>query len=943
MSVTDLPRVLCFSPYTYWELHGQWEVSFLHGARARGADVTYVLCDGVMSECDLFWAATLPRYPLSCLDCQGRVAGLMSGLRMPYRWLGRWTMPEDRAAAESWVASLGPSDLLSAVHGDWALGAWVLSSVNTHFRTAPPQLEVPEVEATYRRYLASVFQVAMAFERLLDDVRPEVLLLFNGRQAPTRIAFELANRRGIRIICHERGGRSESLRLFENVRCDSHAMMRQLREVWEEVPLDGVELRTIEMYMRGRAEGRGLGWRAFSKGSEDPVALRHRLGLDERPVWVVFTSSDDESAASEDYRSVFQSHGEWLMRTVDWIAGQGNVQCVIRVHPNTGGRAATGSNRRQMEEIARLAASAPSGLCFVMPEDKTSSYALLEVADQVLVYHSTIGLEAGVRGLPVLVCGRPEWWGASFADHVSDAAGYEARLEHLSRLGPTLSSKEIRRRALRLAYAYFFRYMLGFAPVRMPDPHTGRLAWNSPEALGPGQDPGLDRIVSILLDGKPVVPAPSAVERSRTSETEDLWLEEGRLRLEKPTVSIILTCCRGEGRVAAAMESVLAQTFQDFELLVVGDASSFHGLAEAKEVASRYPHHPIRVWHESVSGALATIRNVAISEARAPYIACLAADELLEPHFLAACVALLNRMPEVGLVYVDTQDLEAPQRRLPGGSWQIETLRTCYSPPRGYLFRQEAWARVGGFRTNVSGFEDWDFWLALSMAGLTGERIAYPWFRSRGSTEVRRPSFSVGDFQSVASVRKNNARLFSMAELREAEWWQALSALKDGREPGRLPPLSVILSHEGDEPGLELRLAELIGSLPEDSFELIILQRGASLGLEALLPDLEGDLVVLQEPAGGPGGAALNRAASVARGKYLLWIGADVVWDLVWMTPLFEALSADSEVQAVSSDGPVWLQRDRFFEMGGCPDGLSWPDVEDWLVRTASRFAGQPA
>jgi len=940
MSANDGPRLLCFSPYTYWELHGQWEAALLHGAKARGAEVRYVLCDGIMTECDVFWAATQPRHALACTDCQGRVARLMASLRMPYQWLGRWTMPDDERQAVAWAEGLPSEGLLEASRGTWSLGAWVMSSVNTHFRTAPPDMTNPEVVAVFRRYLASALRVALAFERLLEDIRPDVLLLFNGRQAPTRVAFELASRRGVRVICHERGGRSESLMLLDGVRCDSAAMIQQVRRQWEDIPLDAVALRTIEGYMRGRAEGKGLGWTAFSKGLEESGSLRRRLGLDDRPIWVLYLSSDDEVAASEDYRSAFSNHAEWLQRTMAWASSCSDVQWVIRVHPNMGGRTSTGRNERQLAEVRELAAGAPPWMRFVMPDDDVSSYALLGLAEQVLVYHSTIGLEAGARGLPVLVAGHPLWAGATFAEYVVDAAVYEDLLASRLKVESLAPSLEIRRRALRLAYAVYFRYLVGFAPVRMPDAHTGRPAWRGAEGLAPGQDPGLDRAVSILVDGLPVVPVPTEADRRRSTEIEDAWLGEGRLLAVAPLVSVVITCYNYAAYVGAAMESVLAQTFQDFELLVIDDGSTDESVAVAEAVAAAYPDHVIRIWSQPNSGQPAHARNAAIAQARGRYVACLDADDLLEPHFLAGCVAVLERRPEVGLAYVDLQDIGGDERRWPGVDWHLETLARFNYIPCCSLFRREGWERVGGYRTNVRGYEDWDFWLALAAAGYQGYRVAYPWFRyRRHASGVYHQALKTA-LKLVAGVRRNNPSLFSPQALREAGWWERLEVRLDGRDPGRMPPLVVVIPLDGDRPDLEVVLGELIGSLDAELFELILVQRGPSPSLDALQGDMEGDVVILDEPASGEGGAGLNRAISVSRGKWLLWLEPGTTWDLGWLDPLLATVSGNPEEAGPSRGGPPWVSREALVSAGGVPDALSWADLKPWLEAFARRSRG---
>lgn len=98
--MTDTHRhIVCFAPYTDWSIHSARQVTILHGLRQRGASVTYVTCDGVFSDCDLFQAATgakKPRDAQSCLVCQASVASRLAAWSMPFRWLGSWLTTQDR-------------------------------------------------------------------------------------------------------------------------------------------------------------------------------------------------------------------------------------------------------------------------------------------------------------------------------------------------------------------------------------------------------------------------------------------------------------------------------------------------------------------------------------------------------------------------------------------------------------------------------------------------------------------------------------------------------------------------------------------------------------------------------------------------------------------------------------------------------------------------------
>ena len=58
MTISPSPHIVCLAPYTDWSIHSARQVTILQALRLRGATVSFVTCDGVFSDCDLFQEAT---------------------------------------------------------------------------------------------------------------------------------------------------------------------------------------------------------------------------------------------------------------------------------------------------------------------------------------------------------------------------------------------------------------------------------------------------------------------------------------------------------------------------------------------------------------------------------------------------------------------------------------------------------------------------------------------------------------------------------------------------------------------------------------------------------------------------------------------------------------------------------------------------------------------
>ena len=521
------PRVLCYAPYNRWALHGRWEMTILQSLKLRGAEVEYVLCDGLYTDCDQFWGVVAPRPDNACTTCQLQVVNLVHQMGMDFHWLGRYLQTDEGREAKRWVDALADDELLTATYGEWDVAEWVRASVQSHFRANEIDVSRPPVAKVMRSYLYSGLVACFALDRLLEEQAPDVFLLFNGRQSSTRVALELARARGIRVIVHERGMRNEQLFLIENESCISLERFRQMWRDWGEVPLTAPELERIVSFMLGREHGQDLAWDQFSASTQPLDDVRAKLALRaDRPVWALFTSSDDETAGEADWSSPFTSQREWIARTIEYVRANPQLDLVIRVHPNTGSKRSTGANRKQLEEMRSLRENLPANVRLIDPEEEISSYSLMDIAAVGLVWVSTVGLEMACKGKAIVLAAGNYVHGTSFVTSIADPDRYEDTLAPLLDLAPDAVSAATRRLALRFAYGLFFRVGIDFPLVRMTTPRDSELAYHSLEALEPGRDAALDRCARILLAGEPTCAPPTAAERTRSTEVEDEFLAD---------------------------------------------------------------------------------------------------------------------------------------------------------------------------------------------------------------------------------------------------------------------------------------------------------------------------------------------------------------------------------------------------------------------------------
>jgi glycosyltransferase involved in cell wall biosynthesis len=194
----------------------------------------------------------------------------------------------------------------------------------------------------------------------------------------------------------------------------------------------------------------------------------------------------------------------------------------------------------------------------------------------------------------------------------------------------------------------------------------------------------------------------------------------------KPLVSVLISFFNAEKFLREAIDSVFAQTYENWELLLVDDGSTDGSTGIARQYTEAYPgkvfylEHP---YHQN-RGANAA-RNLGINRARGKYVALLDSDDLWLPHKLWQQVHILESHPEASMVYglsrywsswtgksEDAEDDFIPELGIPGEAlYEPPALLTLVyplgsaNPPcvANFMFRREMAERIGGFDESFKG------------------------------------------------------------------------------------------------------------------------------------------------------------------------------------------------------------------------------------------------
>jgi glycosyltransferase involved in cell wall biosynthesis len=252
-----------------------------------------------------------------------------------------------------------------------------------------------------------------------------------------------------------------------------------------------------------------------------------------------------------------------------------------------------------------------------------------------------------------------------------------------------------------------------------------------------------------------------------------------------PKVSVVIPCYNLGQYLDEAVDSVLSQTFQDLEIIVVNDGSTDE---DTNQMLRSYNKPKTKVlWTENQG--LPSARNNGIRASQGEYVCCLDADDKYHSDFLAKTVAVLDldHFEKIGFVttWVTVFGEESQVWR---------TLR--YNTPRlalenivhvASLFRKKCWEKIGGYALNLrEGYEDWNFWISIVASGYTWDCVEETLFYYRKRKHSMVSSSDMVRDRLFSTIVENN-KAFYEQHLKEilleatSNWVKANKELTDVR------------------------------------------------------------------------------------------------------------------------------------------------------------------
>ncbi len=179
-------------------------------------------------------------------------------------------------------------------------------------------------------------------------------------------------------------------------------------------------------------------------------------------------------------------------------------------------------------------------------------------------------------------------------------------------------------------------------------------------------------------------------------------------------VSIVIPCYQGETYLRQAVDSCLAQTWHDLEIVLVDDASPDSCGAIAEEYAAR--DERVKVVHHDTNRGVAAAFNTGFDMARGAYLTRLAQDDVLYVDAIERLTTALGAAPTAAMIYADMDVIDDTGKLIDTFTTlpAAEALRDRSGIGLCWLFKREVWDEIGGLDPSYDQVEDFEYWIRAS-------------------------------------------------------------------------------------------------------------------------------------------------------------------------------------------------------------------------------------
>jgi hypothetical protein len=435
--------------------------------RLQGIPVAYFACNAGLSKCVLGTNRDHPQKEPPCKSCVYQSKTLYAGV--PPKVEGQrsgvnWFDFQRNTQLATAIEPLSVPDLMTFEWETIPLGALCLPGLRWVLRIHHLN-DDENTRYLFREYILSAWNVARKFADFLDQTQPRAVLVFNGQFFPEATARYIAHQRELRVITHEVGLQPATAYFTEG---EATAYPITIPESFE---MNEEQNAKLDAYLAKRFQGdftmAGIKFWADMKGLDESF-LQKAAGFKQIvPIFtnVIFDTSQPHA------NTIFEDMFVWLDMALEVIRTHPETLFVVRAHPDE-----TRVRKASRETVAGWVESRRvtdlSNVVFVAPSETLSSYELILKSKFVMVYNSTIGLEASIMGGAVLCAGKARFTQYPTVFFPQTVEEQKKKLEEFLAAEKVEVPAEFKRNARRFLYYQLYRTSLPFGDFLEPSVRT---------------------------------------------------------------------------------------------------------------------------------------------------------------------------------------------------------------------------------------------------------------------------------------------------------------------------------------------------------------------------------------------------------------------------------------------------------------------------------------
>lgn len=490
-----------------------YEPCFLHdrilsyALRIRGAEIIPTYCDSVQStECNVYGGVWLEgkNFTDLCKSCSAASERLWQASPQAAVRLSEYLDSGDIEAVQATVGGLPPDGWHTFEEDGLPVGLWAKDILVNNYVVGDYTL-VSGHQQLGPAHLRNLLLLRLAYERLLDDVKPDRVVSNDSYYGMWAMLQKLSEKRGIPFFSHWIGGRQGGWCYAYN---DS-AMNLDFTKPWKkfsQTPLDDKKREKVKQWLKGRLSGDEmiLDTASLAPHQSERFDLT-KLDL-EKPTALLATNVIWDLAALNK-QVLFEDMMDWIVETIGWFRTHPQYQLIIKAHPGELNPSIPETKERVEVALAARGITLPANVFLLSPKVRLTVYQLFPLVSALLVHTTTVGIEMAAKGMPVITTAKSPYRGFGFTLDPEDRGEYFRTLENSLLKQDQIDSEIQKDLAYLFILFYHFHYYLKMDIMDYRWSEIPRLRVESVKDILPGKNRYLDYIADSIMDGMPILSA----------------------------------------------------------------------------------------------------------------------------------------------------------------------------------------------------------------------------------------------------------------------------------------------------------------------------------------------------------------------------------------------------------------------------------------------------